>query len=105
LLVVSELAASLIRELTDQGSTTEEAGLRIVVGPTATIRAASMTRGPLDGDVVYEAPGGVLVFVEGASVAAVDGHELDAQVDTAGDTRFFLRPRRSRAFARFEPAG
>lgn len=104
MLVVSEFAAGVIRQMTDHHSEAEESGLRIIVGPTAFIRTASLVRGQRDGDLVCEAPGGVLVFVDGRSVGAVRGHELDASVGSDGAVRFVLRPRGARHVTRLEHA-
>jgi Fe-S cluster assembly iron-binding protein IscA len=90
MLVLSDSAATAIRNLVDRPELPDVAGVRIASGEGESGRLSVSTAGlPEEGDQVVEDQG-ARVFLEPAAAAMLDDKVLDASVDEQGRIGFVL---------------
>ncbi|MEJ3748198.1 hypothetical protein WEI85_44225 [Actinomycetes bacterium KLBMP 9797] len=87
MLTLTENAAQVIRDLTDQPEVPEGAGLRIATDPTAGALTLSLAAEPAAGDQVVDEAGARL-FLESTAAEILDDKALDAAVDPNGAVQF-----------------
>lgn len=87
MVIVSDHAATAIRDLTHQPQTPPGAGLRIAADAGQQRLALSVAAGPAEDDAVIET-GGALLFLDPQAASALDDKALDAQTDADGQVRF-----------------
>jgi iron-sulfur cluster assembly protein len=87
MLAVTDNAASVIRDLTNQGEVPEGSGLRIASDATEGSLTLSLAPEPEEGDQIVDASGARLFLDPGAAIM-LDDKELDAAVDPAGSVQF-----------------
>jgi Fe-S cluster assembly iron-binding protein IscA len=93
MLVLTEMAAEVVKSVTSTPQTPDGAGLRIVSSASEPEDPGALqvtaAAGPSENDQVIEA-GGARVFVEPQAAAFLDDKVLDAQVDEQGKAQFTL---------------
>ena len=90
MLTLTENASSLIKNLAEQTSVADDAGLRIsTTDADSTNFAVDFTPAPEPSDQVVE-NAGARVFLEENAATALSDKVLDAQVDDEGAVRFAI---------------
>ncbi|GGL00126.1 hypothetical protein [Mangrovihabitans endophyticus] len=87
MLAVTENAAAAIRDITDQQSVPDGAGLRIATDQEAGALTLSLAASPAAGDQVVDASGALLFLDAGAAEILAD-KALDAAVGNEGAVEF-----------------
>jgi iron-sulfur cluster assembly protein len=87
MLAVTDTAATVIRDLTAQGSAAEGSGLRIAADAIEGALTLSLVPEPMEGDQVLDASGARL-FLDSDAATMLEDMELDAAVDPAGSVQF-----------------
>ncbi len=89
MLVVTETATTVIRELVDRPDVPDDAGLRIATTEPGNSKLTVTTTTPADGDQVVES-NGARVYLEPESAQLLDDKVLDARVDDQGGVQFLV---------------
>jgi iron-sulfur cluster assembly protein len=87
MLAVTDNAATVIRDLTDQEGMPEGTGLRIAADESAGAFRLSLSPAPQEGDQVLDAEGARL-FLDHEAAQMLDDKALDAAVDAQGGVQF-----------------
>jgi Fe-S cluster assembly iron-binding protein IscA len=87
MLVVTDNAATAIRDITSQQAVPPGTGLRIATDEGGGMLTLSLAASPYDGDQVVDSAGARL-FLDGQAAALLDDKELDVTVDPTGDIQF-----------------
>lgn len=90
MLVLTDNAASVIRQLASSTETPETTGVRIAVGEQESLSLA-LTPTATEGDQVLD-NGGARVYLEGDAAALLAESTLDASVEEDGSVQFFVAP-------------
>ncbi|GAA1817192.1 hypothetical protein HC028_21300 [Planosporangium flavigriseum] len=96
MLAVTDNAATVIRDLTEQEGVPEGAGLRIATDESAGAFRLSLAPEPQEGDQVVDAAGARL-FLDQEAAQILDDKALDAAVDAQGGVQFAVGERPQRA--------
>ncbi|GAA3740735.1 iron-sulfur cluster biosynthesis family protein [Leifsonia bigeumensis] len=89
MLTLTENASTLIKNLADQTTVADAAGLRISAEADSANLSVDLTPEPEPTDQVIESAG-ARVFLEENAALALDDKVLDAQLDEAGAVRFAI---------------
>jgi Fe-S cluster assembly iron-binding protein IscA len=87
MLAVTDNAAAVIRDLTEQEEVPTGAGLRIATDESAGALKLSLAPEPQEGDQVVDAHGARL-FLDHEAAELLDDKALDAAVDAQGGVQF-----------------
>ena len=90
MLTLTENASALIKNLADQTTQAEDAGLRISAEEEGSDLSVDLLPAPEPTDQVIESAG-ARVFLEKSAAGLLDDKILDAQVDDSGAIRFAIR--------------
>ena len=90
MLVLTDNAATAIRELVDRADVPDSGGIRIV-NKRAGAPELKLSAEPTPGDEIVERAG-ARVFLETGAAAMLDDRVLDAQVDLDGHVKFLVAP-------------
>ncbi|MGC9670601.1 HesB/IscA family protein [Planosporangium sp. 12N6] len=96
MLAVTDNAAAVIRDLTDQEQVPDGAGLRIATDESAGALRLSLEPEPQEGDQVLDAEGARL-FLDRQAAQILDDKSLDAAVDAQGGVQFAVEDQPTRA--------
>jgi iron-sulfur cluster assembly protein len=89
-LTLTQNASTIVREITNQSSDADDAGLRIALEATPEPAfAISSTDGPQPGDATVQQDGAT-VYLDAGSAQELDDKVLDASVDQEGGVQFAL---------------
>jgi Fe-S cluster assembly iron-binding protein IscA len=91
MLMLTDNAATEIRNLIAQPEVPDDGGVRISSGGDGALTLA-LTRGPADGDAVLEERG-ARVFLEPGAGELLHDKTLDAGIDPDGNLQFSIEPR------------
>lgn len=92
MLVLTQNATAVIREILDSSTLPDSSGLRITRSPEGDANLSVHTADTAEaGDQVIEEEG-LRVFLGPQAAAALDDKVLDANVDTGGQVRFLISP-------------
>lgn len=89
MLTLTENATTLIKNLADQTTVADAAGLRISAEADSANLSVDLTPAPEPADQIIESAG-ARVFLEEHAAAALEDKVLDAQLDEAGAVRFAI---------------
>jgi Fe-S cluster assembly iron-binding protein IscA len=87
MLMLTDQAVSVIRDLTAQQGVPQGGGLRIATDPAAGALTLSLAAQPLEGDDVVDTDGARL-FLDPEASQLLDDKALDAAVDETGGVQF-----------------
>jgi iron-sulfur cluster assembly protein len=87
MLVVTDNAATAIRDITSQQAVPPGSGLRIAADPDGGTLTLSLAAQPADGDQILDSSGARL-FLDNQAAVLLDDKELDVTVDPTGDIQF-----------------
>ncbi|GAB2964352.1 adhesin [Micromonospora sp. NPDC003197] len=87
MVILTENAVMVIRDLTAQENALPDGGLRISSDPAAGSLEIAVAEAPAQGDEVVDSSGARL-FLDPAAARLLDDKALDAAVDEDGDVQF-----------------